>query len=447
MNWFVTVKRILIIVCVCIFGLVYYQNYTTNHSPQILPDYYDETITITGTVRTMPDERFTTVKLTVRPETINGDSISSNTHDRVLITVTKPSNIRFGDRITVHGTLEQIEPFITDTGINFAYDEYLAIHDVYGSMYEPSITVEGRDTGFLITIRTWLLDLRSYLRNNLMSVIPMPESALFSGIMFGDQSLFTSEMLGYFRTTGLIHIMVLSGSNIALLALWVGFFFRSFGYRTKYTAMIIGSLLFVMMTGFTAPSVRAWIMLSIGCMGYVLGRKNSMYRVIGLVIFVMFLINPIQVIHDASFHLSLLATIGVLFLAPILADYMVRIPERFGLREVVSQTFGVSLPVIPYIAVVMGSFSPIGILLNILVVPWIGLLTIGGYGLVIISLFYNGLATILGFPLYIIAHSIISIVTVIGNYFQVIIVQHIPVFYVIILYSCIFYWFYQKKGK
>ena len=447
MKSFGCMRNVLIGVVVIILGHFYYQYYNDRHQAKIIPEFYDQTVTITGTLRSMPDERFTTVKLTLQPETINGDSVDSHIYDKVMITTSKPSSIRFGDHITVQGKLEPIESFVTTTGTVFAYDDYLAIRDVYGTMYEPSITVGGRDNGFFIQVRTGLLQLRSYLREHLMNVIPMPESALFSGIMFGDQSLFSPELLDYFRNTGLIHIMVLSGSNIALLALWVGFFFRRFGCRVKYTAMIIGSLLFVMMTGFTAPSVRAWIMLCIGCLGYLLGRQTTMYRVIGLVIVIMFIINPNQVFHDPSFHLSLLATIGVLFIAPKLANYVSTIPERFGLREVVSQTLGVSLLVIPYIAAVMGSFSWVGIVMNIIIVPWIGLLTIGGYGIVIISLFYNGLATLLAFPLYSIAHVIINTVTSIGSKLSVTIVPKFSYLVLTLYYSCVIYVVFYNNSK
>ena len=148
-------------------------------------------------------------------------------------------------------------------------------------------------------------------RDSLIGVIfknlPPKEAALMAGMVFGDQNNFDKNMISNFRDSGVIHIMVVSGTNIVLvfrglverLASWMGrkrAIFGGFG-------MI---LIYMNWVGWQIPAVRAFLLISLFYWAQLLGRKFNLGRTIILVILIMGLADY-RVFFSASFYLSFVA--------------------------------------------------------------------------------------------------------------------------------------------
>lgn len=388
----------------CIIGIIVFFSYKKH--AVIIPFYYDQQVTITGTVSEVMD-KFSSTSIVVDVEQLSYINIPNPSRERVLVRLLPGTRVVPTDRVVLSGTLDEIRNFITDTGSEFDYANYLQTTHIYGSMYQPQVTVVGREHGIRAILNRGLYHVRESIRDHIRSIFPLPVSALYSGMMIGDQSLFPPELLDVFRKSGLIHIMVLSGSNIALVAGFVFIWARRLGYYRRY--IITGAVitLFVMMTGFAPPSVRALIMILATYVSRLLLRQYSGLYILLLTILVMLIINPLLA-RNVSFHLSILATYAIMFVAPIISERLLYITERYGLREIVAQTLSTQLIVVPYTIVSMGMFSLVGIVLNITVVPLTGLLTVAGYILTGISYIHTGLASIIGLPFTYLAHMIIK---------------------------------------
>jgi predicted membrane metal-binding protein len=110
--------------------------------------------------------------------------------------------------------------------------------------------------------------------------------------------------------------VAVSGSNIALGLLCIGFFFKfiiGFGRTKLYT---IGLLLFLFcgLVGFGVPVVRASIMGFIGYIGLVYGGKVHTGSLILLSILYFGISEPIGYIADTSLLLSFLAVGGIVYI-------------------------------------------------------------------------------------------------------------------------------------
>lgn len=86
-------------------------------------------------------------------------------------------------------------------------------------------------------------------------------------MLFGEKSLFSEEALEKFKNSGLTHILVVSGSNITYVIIFMNAFLRYLGRAIRIPIMVFSILGYVWFVGFDIPVVRAAIM---GSIGYVL---------------------------------------------------------------------------------------------------------------------------------------------------------------------------------
>ena len=62
-----------------------------------------------------------------------------------------------------------------------------------------------------------------------------------------------------------------------------------------------------------------------------------------------------------------MATIGIIFVSPFLEPHLSRVPEKFGMREIVSATISTQLVVLPFLIYQTGILSLVALPVNILI--------------------------------------------------------------------------------
>jgi ComEC/Rec2-related protein len=172
-----------------------------------------------------------------------------------------------------------------------------------------------------------------------------------------------------FQKTGLIHLMVVSGGHLQMLSWLLLLPLPEFLRRRKAVVFLLhGILLFYcFMTGFQAPVVRAFISRIVSSMAWFLRWNWDLGKVqIAAGIFALALFP--EWIHDFSFYLSWLASLGFL-LAPICFVYKKR-HSGFSLPQLLLT----SALIQSFVAVVFGAFSWLGWILNALLAPALALI-------------------------------------------------------------------------
>jgi competence protein ComEC len=214
-------------------------------------------------------------------------------------------------------------------------------------------------------------------KQHLMYVIsqslPPRESGLLNGIIFGEKSGFEKSFYEYLKNSGLVHLVVVSGSNVMLLVgglieLIAGFLGRK---KTIITGLTIG-FGYAAMVNWEIPVVRAIILLSIYYWAQLLGRKYDLGRGLGLAILIMVL-GEATVLKSVSFWLSITAFLGVV---------------TYRGKNEFWKTIWVSVWITPILAMIFGKISLISPITNVLVIGMIEVVTIigiigAGIGLII----------------------------------------------------------------
>jgi competence protein ComEC len=206
---------------------------------------------------------------------------------------------------------------------------------------------------------------------NLERALGEPEAALAAGLVVGEKSALGPQLLEDFRTVGLIHIVVLSGFNITIVADALR---RMLSILPRVWGIVIGGIgmiLFCIMVGGGATVMRSCFMGSLALFADLARRDYNVVRALLFAALVMLIQSPMILLHDPSFQLSFLATAGLILLASPIEKRLTWVPEKFGMRGTVASTFATQIFVSPFILYMMGQLSIIGVVVNILVLPFI----------------------------------------------------------------------------
>mgnify|MGYP001596760038 CR=1 FL=1 len=311
-----------------------------------------------GIIVAEPDIRETNQKLTVKTEST-----------KILVTTGFDTEYRYGDEIKFTGPLKRPENFITDTGKEFDYVNYLRKDGVLLLANYQEIKILSRGKGN--PIREVLFAVKGKLLSAMNLAIAPPESLLMGGLILGERSAFPEEMRQNLVSTGTIHIVALSGYNVTIVAEWFmklfSFLPKNFGSGTGIFAI----LLFVLLPGGASPAVGAGIMAALALFARATGRITNAGRALLLAGVVMILWNPYVLVFDVSFQLSFIATVAVIFFAPRIERYFMWVTDKFKLRDIVCVTVAAYIFVLPFILHKMGNLSLVALPANILILAFI----------------------------------------------------------------------------
>ena len=234
----------------------------------------------------------------------------------------------YGDRVLVRGRLKK--PPEED-------EACLAQQKVYSVMEWPALTRMGRGegNGFYEAI----FSAKARAQATIEQLLSGQEAALLSGIVLGNDGGISSELAQDFRTTGMTHIIAISGFNVAILVGVVLMATQPFlGPTRSAWAAMGGVALYTLLVGADASVVRAAIMGGVFLLSSrLLGRRTFPYASLSLAGMLMTLISP-QILWSVSFQLSFAATLGLMLYTDRFADWTRRWLEGFLKKEVARRT-------------------------------------------------------------------------------------------------------------
>lgn len=326
-----------------------------NPVPLGLP--FDTPSSFTATVTASPDERESFVYLTVTP---------TGEHSRVRVRVPLYPKYHYGELLRLSGVLTRPESFLTEQGTSFDYPAYLARSDIVAEMIAGDVEIVAAAP---LSLRGGLYSLIDSIRAGVVDVISEPAAALGSGMLLGGSASLGKELSDVFRRVGISHIVVLSGYNVTIVSEFLLRIFSSFSPLFRLSTAGGGIFLFVLATGASASSLRAAFMALTLLVARATGREYDAFRALLVAFGVMVLINPLSLTADPGFQLSVIATMGLIFLSgPIEVRLRRFIPPRF-FRELVATTLAAQLAVLPLIIHLSGMVSMLALPLNVLVLP------------------------------------------------------------------------------
>lgn len=405
-------REIVPVLCVLVIvGAALYSVFAPTPSFPALSASVGTEVTIEGVVLHDPDIREKFIFLTIDIKTIGG----TQSDGRILVSVDRFSEVSYGDRVLISGKLKLPEPFETDGGRTFDYPKYLLAHGVTHTVQFADVDVSASGEGnWLVAI---LLNLKHALVSGIQKALPEPESALLAGLLLGEKQSLGEKITEAFRNAGVVHIIVLSGYNVALVIAAILFISqRIFSRGVALAVAGVGIIAFVVMTGASETGVRASVMALIVLLAQFLRRPTEGVRILLIAGAGMALFNPYLVLFDLSYQLSMLATLGLVLFSNPLQKRMQFVPESFALREIVATTLATQITVLPLLIFSIGSISVVSLFANILVLPAVPAAMLLGFVASVVSLLSTTLALPFTALAYGVLHYIIQISVWLGSF-------------------------------
>jgi competence protein ComEC len=410
-RWYV----LYLVLCVgaCVFGVVRTEVMLAHYAAGQVCAAGAVLAAVPATVVREPDVRDEkqVVVLGFSSEAVHGNSacVASDARTiRVRASLPRHTPLAYGDVVEVSGTLAYAEPFMGDDGRVFRYDEFVRKERVHYVLDTPSIEMQAGERGGN-PVATALFSLKRWWLSGVAQVLPEPYAALAGGVVVGAQQSLGEELLLMFRDVGLIHIVVLSGYNLTIVAVFIRTMLFWCSRRVSLVASIAAIVAFAVMVGLGPSVVRASIMAIIGILALYGGRQKEVVRALGVAVLVMVLWNPLLLVFDVGFQLSVIATLGLIYGSPVVSRWFVWVPERFELRTLLSATIATQIAVVPLLAYHVGSVSLIAPLANVLVLPVVPLAMLGGFVGGIVGAIVPSMGMVVAYPAYLFFYYIVAV--------------------------------------
>ncbi|OGZ18508.1 MAG: hypothetical protein A2Z68_02670 [Candidatus Nealsonbacteria bacterium RBG_13_38_11] len=357
----------------------------------------EQQVILTGTVDDEPNVKEKSIKFKVKSEELEINGESFNISGYVLVTAWRYPEYQYGDKLVIVGRLESPPVFES-----FNYQDYLKKDRIYSVMSFPKIELIGSGLGS--PVMKPLFSFKNRFKEISRKLIPLPQEGLLEALAFGDENNISQEWKDKLNFTGTRHIAAVSGMNTTIISVVILSFLLSFGLWRKHAfyLSIILLLLYILMIGAPASAVRAGIMAGLFLFCQYLGRMNVSSRAIVFAAVIMLLFNPLILKLDVGFQLSFLAILGMVYLQPVFSEILRKVSNfRFlPLKTTLEATLSAQVFTLPILIYNFGYMPLVSPVANILIVPFLALITILIFVFGLAGMIFWPLAVLLSFPVW-----------------------------------------------
>jgi competence protein ComEC len=405
-----------------ILGIFYY-HFKIDRENQISA-FYSQNVQIKDQIDQEPAVKSDKIQYVLKIAKINGRAAGN----LIYVMGDRYPQYQFGDWAKITGTLQNVS-----TSSEFDYQEYSRVRGIFGIVWQAQIEIISPPTNInfwhrvITKVVAQLYNIKTKFITSLNQVLPEPESSLMAGILIGARASIPQDLLLNFNQTGLTHIIAISGFNITIIVSFFCALFRFAPKKISVPLILLGIIAFVILTGATSSVIRAAIFAGLILFAKLIGRKSVGINLIFFVAFLMVLSNPYILRYDIGFQLSFLATLGLMFLQPVLEKKIIKgkikkfIPKVF--TEAFCATASAQVFVLPILLYNFHQFSIIAPIANILVLPLVPTVMFLGFLLGLIGMININLANLFSFYCWFLLKYIIKMTQILAKipaaFFQV----------------------------
>ena len=321
--------------------------------------------------------------------TLDVHKVSDNkASGKVLVVAFDPVDVRYGDEVLITGKLHR--PFEYSSRGRLTYRSYLAQRQIYLMLTVKKgnvLFVRARERGNpVISIA---LCCRQRLNQILERYLSPAEAGLMQALITGERKDVPPHVRQIFFLTGTVHILAISGMNVAMVAFGVFLFLNLFpiGRKGQMLLTIVIIVFYAIMTGASSPVVRAAVMSTVFLLSFLIEREQDAVNSLSCAALGIFVFYPNQA-FDVGFQLSFGSVLSILLLTPLILGPCGRggLPGNKILRgslEALAVSCAVMIGIGGLLAYYFQVVTPIALISNLPVIPIVGLATALGEGLLL----------------------------------------------------------------
>jgi competence protein ComEC len=336
----------------------------------------NERITLIGEIVREPDLHPDKTNLIVRADTLYYRDTPIPVSGLVIVKLKYLSlEFNYADYIMVSGFLST--PTSARNPGAFDYRKYLATKKVKSFISigkTGNVRLLFAQSGNPL-LRKIVIPLRKYILAAFNRSLDHPQSALIAGFLIGETRFIPPDIFQNFRDTGTLHLLAVSGSNVALVIGTVAFFLTLMRVpiKIRYIISLLVILLFCNLS-YNQPSVvRASVMISFYLVGKLAYRNVNYINIISMSALVILMFEPVM-LWDVGFQLSFASAFGLICFLPLVFKKLSFAGGRIGkalnwMLMIFLASLVAQLAVAPILAYSFNTIPLVGIISNLVVVP------------------------------------------------------------------------------
>ena len=343
-----------------------------------------EQMTIEGTLMTDPIVKGDRTQLILKAESwITSDT--THITGQILVFCYQPLSFQFqyGDKVIVTGQLSLPEPKRNPGGFDYrAYLKQQNIQAIMRTTHPGNILFKSHKHGDWI-MQSIILPTRRWIANHIISNYHGETRGILMALILGDRSLLDSDVRDDYARAGIIHTLAVSGLHVGFIMLIVMTLLGLIRIPEKWQLLLTIIILSIYMsiTQFKPPVVRATIMAIVYLSGILLNRKPQAFNTLGIAAIIILISRPLS-LFDIGFQLSFSA-IASIFLFYNELNQMVwvqklrsvsHLPIYRWLISGLLVSFTAQIGTLPITAYYFYRLPVLSIIINLIAIPLTGLI-------------------------------------------------------------------------
>lgn len=360
-------------------GLMWVMVYLQWFHPAALPAEMDgQTVTVSGEIASIPKAGAQSVRFDFDISQIHG--IPLQWHQRIRLSWYYPKQkLRSGQFWEFDIKLKPAHGFANPGG--FDYERWLFSRGIAATGY-----VRNTGSARLLHSRVSLNLVRQILTEKIRTIIPQSEfGGLLIALVTGNRQFIEPNQWDVLSRTGTIHLMAISGLHVGLvygLFFWLGRVTWQSSARlcvirpAQDAGIILGlfaALLYAALAGFSVPTLRALIMLSVVVFAVLTRRLAASFDVLQLALLLVLVLDPLAVL-STGFWLSFLA-VGLILLT-LAKDQQASAIRASRIYRLVKIQWFLMIGMMPLGSLLFNQISLLAPVMNLVAVPLVSILVV-----------------------------------------------------------------------
>ncbi|MGN0266935.1 MAG: ComEC/Rec2 family competence protein [Lachnospiraceae bacterium] len=273
----------------------------------------------------------------------------------------------------------------------FDYREYCRSLGIAGqvSCSMQMVSFYGRKSFFLLTLYEW----KQKIRDKFHEIASEEDAGVLICLVTGEKSELPKRWKELFMEGGIIHLLTISGLHISILGMGVFRILRETVLGLAGGSLLAGGItvVFCLMTGSGTSTVRAVICFLLFLLAEFTGKTYDFLTGIALAGILILADHPLM-LFQSGFLMTYSCVLGIGILFPLCeAIFCPEKPwEKAVMSSVLLQT--VSLPAQMWF---QGKISVFAVLINMMTVPWMGMVLLSAFTGLLAGFLWNPFGTCL----------------------------------------------------
>ncbi len=242
-------------------------------------------------------------------------------------------------------------------------------NQLYYNIYAKNI-IQVKEGLFFLKL---ISNLRKWVNDKIETTVNPDIKSLLYCMILANTNFVDFSTAQTFKMTGVVHLLAISGLNVAIIAIGILFILKKFmKNHPAYLITTVIIILYIALAGFGASIMRAGLMFIIYNIFKLSGRDTDFFDIILASFIIVLTYNPLFIINP-GFWLSYTAVIGIYFFIEIIKKCFL-FSGKF-ISEMISVTLSANISTMPVLLYCFKGVSIISPIANLIIVPAFNLLT------------------------------------------------------------------------